>query len=140
MKKLITSSSLIVFILLLISTNSSIGNTAYKKLKGAFPETIEIQYSDPHCDCLLEDHLFLMDIETGENVYFLDDKNYINIYYTLESEVPQSDEDGYGSSTYRLKQEYVDKAYTITYKRDLCPGFKSCKQGKIYKNIIISIK
>jgi hypothetical protein len=140
MNKLMLSICIAMLGFLLIDVNTINGNSGTKKMRGAFPQTIEIEYSDPHCDCLFEDHLYLMDVETGETVYFLDDKNYINVYYTLESEVPQSEEDGYGSATYRLKDEYVDRAYGITYKKDLCPGYKSCKQGKIYKNIIISIK
>jgi hypothetical protein len=140
MKSVTVSVCLLMYGIMFLSMNSINGNTGTKKMKGAFPETIEIQYSDPHCDCLLDDYLFLIDIETGESIYFMDDKNYLNMYYTLESEVPQSDENGYGSAIYRVKEEFVDKAYGITYKRVLCPGYKSCNQGKIYKNIISSIK
>lgn len=121
------------------STSAFNGN---KKVTGVFPETIEIGYEDPHCDCLLSDNLYIMDSDSGEQVYLLDNKGYLNKYYYMESERPGAEDggEGYGGATYRLKEQYLDRTFTITYKKDLCPGYKKCNEGKIYKNIVISIK
>ncbi|GDX64788.1 hypothetical protein LBMAG35_16270 [Chlorobiota bacterium] len=107
------------------------------KVSGTLPETIEIIYEDPHCNCLLSDYFSIVDNNTGETIYFLDDKNYIKKYYYMQSE---EDSDGYGSALYGIKPEYSDQTFTITYKVDLCPGYKKCNEGKIYKNKIVSIK
>lgn len=112
-------------------------NDGTLRVRGILPETIEIVYEDPHCNCLLSDNFSIIDNNTGETIYFLDDKNYIEKYYYMQSE---DDSDGYGSAIYAIKPEYSDQTFTITYKVDLCPGYKKCKEGKIYKNIIVSIK
>ena len=120
-----------------VSTSAFNGN---KKVTGVFPESIEIRYEDPHCDCLLSDNLYILDSESGEEVFFLDNKDYLKKYYYMESERSGDDEGDYGGATYRLKEQYLDRTFTITYKSDLCPGYKKCNEGKIYKNIIVSIK
>ena len=121
-----------------VSTSAFNGN---KKVTGVFPESIEIGYEDPHCDCLLSDNLYILDSESGEEVFFLDNKGYLKKYYYMESERSGDENNGdYGGATYRLKEQYLDRTFTITYKSDLCPGYKKCNEGKIYKNIIVSIK
>ena len=121
-----------------VSTSAFNGN---KKVTGVFPESIEIGYEDPHCDCLLSDNFNILNNDSGESIYFLDNKGYLKKYYYMESERSGDENNGdYGGATYRLKEQYLDRTFTITYKSDLCPGYKKCNEGKIYKNIIVSIK
>lgn len=112
-----------------------------KKVIGTFPETLEIHYSDPPCDCLVSDDFSIVEKGT-ENViaFYTNDYTYINTYYELEKEYNEEEWPGYGGASYTLKEEYIGKEITITYKNSLCPGYKSCSSGKIYKNIIVSIR
>jgi hypothetical protein len=141
MKKTMKLILISMMSMLFICGTNSIAFNANKKVFGVFPETIEITNEDPHCDCLLSDNFNILDNDSGELVYFLDNKGYLKKYYYLESERSGDENNGdYGGSTYKLKVQYLDRTFTIVYKTELCPGYKKCNEGKIYKNIIVSIK
>ena len=112
-----------------------------KKVIGTFPETLEIHYSDPPCDCLVGDDFSIIEKGTQNVIeFYTNDYTYINTYYELEKEYDEEEWPGYGGASYKLKKEYIGKEIIITYKNSLCPGYKSCASGKIYKNMIVSIR
>jgi hypothetical protein len=112
-----------------------------KKVIGTFPETLDIHYSDPPCDCLVGDDFSIIKKGTESVIaFYVNSYTYLNTYYELEKEYDEEEWPGYGGASYRLKEEYIGKEFTITYKNSLCPGYKSCASGKIYKNMIVSIE
>lgn len=132
----------IVLVVISIFTFESVqSKEKTKKVIGIFPETLEIHYSDPPCDCLVRDDFSIIEKGTQNVIeFYANDYTHINTYYELEKEYDEEEWPGYGGASYRLKEEYIGKEITITYKNSLCPGYKSCASGKIYKNIIVSIK
>ncbi len=112
-----------------------------KKVVGTFPEYIEVHYSDPPCDCWISDDFAIIEKGSQKSIAFYDQSlTYLNEYYFVEQEHDEEEWPGYGGATYRLKEEYIGREFTITYNSKLCPGYKSCEAGKIYKNMIITIK
>jgi hypothetical protein len=131
-------------IILLISTvtvESGISKEKTKSVIGTFPEFIDEHYSDPPCDCLFKDDFAIVEKGNGNNISFFDpSQSYMNTYYDLYTQHDEEEWPGYGGATYKLKVEFIGKEFTITYKSALCPGYKDCGSGKMYKNMIITIK
>ena len=139
-----TCKWLVIVMIFFVSTFLSeqiISKGKTKKVTGTFSEYIEVYYSDPPCDCLVGDDFVVVENGSKKNISFYDpDISYMNKYYFVESDHNEEERPGYGGATYKLREEFVNQEFTITYKSELCPGYKTCSSGKILKNIIISIE
>jgi len=130
-----------ILVITLLSTHHSFSKEKTIVINAILPERIEFFAEDPPCQCLWTDYFSVRNIDNDTDINFEDDnRKKLKKYYYVERETEPSETPPYGSTILRLKQHYRGRVIQVSYSRKLCKKYRECRMGKIYKNIVISIK